>query len=169
MEVDKKLVKILRNIAILLQIKGENVFKANAYANAADIIESMQLDVRDLVRQGKLAEIKGFGEALVKKITEYVETGKISFYEKLTSEIPVELVTITKIPGIGPKKTKLLFETLGIKTIDDLEQACIDNKVAKIKGFSAKSQEIILNSIQHIKGLERQKTSICLFPRSKQY
>lgn len=67
MEVDKKLVKILRNIAILLQIKGENVFKANAYANAADIIESMQLDVRDLVRQGKLAEIKGFGEALVKK------------------------------------------------------------------------------------------------------
>lgn len=163
MEVDKKLVKILRNIAILLQIKGENVFKANAYANAADIIESMQLDVRDLVRQGKLAEIKGFGEALVKKITEYVETGKISFYEKLTSEIPVELVTITKIPGIGPKKTKLLFETLGIKTIDDLEQACIDNKVAKIKGFSAKSQEIILNSIQHLKAWKGKKHQFACF------
>lgn len=163
MEIDKKLVKILRNISVLLQIKGENVFKANAYSNAADIIEAMQLDVADLVQQGKLGEIKGFGEALVKKITEYVETGKISFYEKLISEIPVELITITKIPGIGPKKTKVLFDTLGIKTIDDLEQACLEGKVAKIKGFSPKSQEIILNSIQHIKAWKGKKQQFACF------
>lgn len=163
MEIEKKLVKILRNIAILLQIKGENVFKAQAYSNAADIIEAMQLDIVDLVKSGKLGEIKGFGEALVKKITEFVETGKISYYDKLITEIPVELVAITKIPGIGPKKTKVLYENLGIKSIDDLEKACLDGKVAKIKGFSEKSQEIILNSIQHIKAWKGKKQQFACF------
>jgi len=106
---DKKLVKLLRNASILLQIKGENIFKANAFSNAADIIESQQLDVAELVQNGKLGEIKGFGEALVKKITEYVQTGEMSFYEKLISEVPEELIKITKIPGIGPKKKRSNF------------------------------------------------------------
>ncbi len=163
MEVDKKLVKLLRNISILLQIKGENIFKAQAYAKAADIIEAMQLDVHTLAKNGKLGEVEGFGEALVKKITEYVETGRMSYYDKLTSEIPVELVAITKIPGIGPKKTKVLFESLGIKSIDDLERACIEDKVSKIKGFSVKSQEIILNSIQHIKAWKGKKQQFACF------
>lgn len=163
MDIDKKLVKLLRNISVLLQIKGENIFKAQAYAKAADIIEAMQLDVHTLVKNGMLAQVEGFGEALVKKITEYVETGRISYYDKLTAEVPVELVTITKIPGIGPKKTKILFDSLGIKSIDDLERACIEDKVSKIKGFSTKSQEIILNSIQHIKAWKGKKQQFACF------
>ncbi|MCX7909621.1 MAG: DNA polymerase/3'-5' exonuclease PolX [Ignavibacteria bacterium] len=163
MELEKKLIKILRNISILLQIKGENIFKASAYSNAADIIEAMQLDIAELVRNGKLGEIKGFGEALVKKITEFVETGKISFYEKLIQEVPIELVSITKIPGIGPKKTKTLFEQLGIKSIDDLENACLEGKVANIKGFSKTTQEIILNNIQHIKAWKGKKQQFACF------
>lgn len=160
---DKKLVKLLRNASILLQIKGENIFKANAYSNAADIIESLQLDVVELVRNGKLSEIKGFGEALVKKITEYVQTGKISFYEKLIAEVPEELVKITKIPGIGPKKTKQLYEQLGIRTIEDLEKACLEGKVEKIKGFSAKTQEILFSSIQHLKAWKGKKQLFACF------
>ncbi len=160
---DKKLVKLLRNASILLQIKGENIFKANAYSNAADIIESLQLDVVELVRNGKLSEIKGFGEALVKKITEYVQTGKISFYEKLIAEVPEELIKITKIPGIGPKKTKQLYEQLGIRTIEDLEKACLEGKVEKIKGFSAKTQEILFNSIQHLKAWKGKKQLFACF------
>jgi DNA polymerase (family 10) len=167
MDINKKIVKILRNISILLQIKGENPFKANAYSNAADIIESLQLDVVELVKNGKLGEIKGFGEALVKKITEFVETGKITFYEKLKSEVPEELVTLTKVPGIGPKKIKVLYEQLGIKTIEDLENACIEGKVAKIKGFSANSQEIILNSIQHIKAWKGKKHQNACFQEAE--
>ena len=160
---DKKLVKLLRNASILLQIKGENIFKANAYSNAADIIESQQLDVAELVQNGKLGEIKGFGEALVKKITEYVQTGKMSFYEKLISEVPEELIKITKIPGIGPKKTKQLYEKLGIRTIEDLEKACIEGKIASLKGFSEKTQEILLNSIQHIKAWKGKKQLFACF------
>ena len=164
---DKKLVKLLRNASILLQIKGENIFKANAYSNAADIIESQQLDVAELVQNGKLGEIKGFGEALVKKITEYVQTGKMSFYEKLISEVPEELIKITKIPGIGPKKTKQLYEKLGIRTIEDLERACIEGKIASLKGFSEKTQEILLNSIQHIKAWKGKKQLFACFQEAE--
>jgi DNA polymerase (family 10) len=164
---DKKLVKLLRNASILLQIKGENIFKANAYSNAADIIESQQLDVAELVQNGKLGEIKGFGEALVKKITEYVQTGKMSFYEKLISEVPEDLIKITKIPGIGPKKTKQLYEKLGIRTIEDLERACIEGKIASLKGFSEKTQEILLNSIQHIKAWKGKKQLFACFQEAE--
>jgi DNA polymerase (family 10) len=164
---DKKLVKLLRNASILLQIKGENIFKANAYSNAADIIESQQLDVAELVQNGKLGEIKGFGEALVKKITEYVQTGKMSFYEKLISEFPEDLIKITKIPGIGPKKTKQLYEKLGIRTIEDLEKACIEGKIASLKGFSEKTQEILLNSIQHIKAWKGKKQLFACFQEAQ--
>ncbi len=155
--VDRRLVRILKNISILLQIKGENPFKVKAYENAANLIEANQIDVVNHVKNGTLGEIKGFGEALVKKITEYVETGKISFYEKLTQEIPESLVLLTKLPSVGPKSVKELYEKLGIKDLDDLERACLENKVASLKGFSHKTQEVILNGIQHLRAWRGKK------------
>lgn len=166
--VDKKLLKILRNIAILLRIKGENPFKADAYEKAADIIEANQLDIGELVRLNKLSEIKGFGEALVKKITEYVQTGKLEYYERLKKEVPPELITITRLPNLGPKRTKFLYETLGISTMDELERACLEDKIAKLKGFSKKSQEIILNGIQHYRAWKGKIQQFACFDRLKE-
>ncbi|MBI5324521.1 MAG: DNA polymerase/3'-5' exonuclease PolX [Ignavibacteriae bacterium] len=148
---DKKLVKILNNISILLEIKGENPFKSRAYSNAAEIIRENQIDIEKEVQGGTLGNIKGFGEALVKKLTEYVETGKITYYEKLISEIPESLVDITKINTMGPKKTKLVYEQLGVKNINELESACLTGSLSKVKGFTEKSIEIIQNSIAHKK------------------
>lgn len=165
--VDKKLVRILRSISVLLKIKGENPFKAEAYENAADIIESNQLDIAELVRTDSLGKIKGFGEALVKKITEYVQTGNFQYYERLKEEIPEGLIAVTKIPGIGPKKAKMLYDELSIQNLDDLEQACLDNKIAKTKGFSPKSQEIILNGIQHVKAWKGKKRQFECFDETK--
>lgn len=165
--VDRKLVKILRNISVLLKIKGENPFKAEAYENAADVIESNQLDIAELVRTNSLGTIKGFGEALVKKITEYVQTGNFQYYERLKEEIPEGLIAVTKIPGIGPKKAKMLYDKLSIQNLDDLEQACFDDKIAKLKGFSSKSQEIILNGIQHVKAWRGKKHQFECFDEAK--
>ncbi len=165
--VDRKLVKILRSISVLLKIKGENPFKAEAYENAADIIESNQLDIAELVHTNSLGKIKGFGEALVKKITEYVQTGNFQYYEKLKEEIPEGLIAVTKIPGIGPKKAKMLYDELSIQNLDDLEQACFDDKIAKLKGFSPKSQEIILNGIQHVKVWRGKKHQFECFDAAK--
>jgi DNA polymerase (family 10) len=147
--IDKKLTKILKNIAILLEIKGENPFKSRAYSNAAEVIENENLNIAELVASGNISSVKGFGEALQKKLTEYVQTGSMSYYENLIAEIPETLVDITSISSIGPKKAKLLWENHGITNLEELELACVDGKIQKIKGFSAKSQEMILNSIHH--------------------
>jgi DNA polymerase (family 10) len=147
----RKLVAVLRNISVLLEIKGENPFKSRAYANAANTIEEMGDEFLKEFENGNIGKIKGFGEALQKKVMEFAETGSLTFYEKLISEIPESLVEITKISTIGPKKAKLLYEKYGISNLDELEQACLDNRISQIKGFSLRSQEIILNSIHHKK------------------
>ncbi len=146
-----ELIKILTNIGILLEIKGENPFKARAYTNSAQFLIENDIDISERVRNGTLGELEGFGNALVEKITDYVQNGKMQYYERLISEIPQTLVDITKISGIGPKKAKLLYEKLGIANLDELEEACFESRVRQIKGFTEKSIEMILNSIQHIK------------------
>ena len=149
--IDKNLVNILENISILLELKGENPFKARAYSNAGYIIKSQQIDVAKLVEENTLGNIKGFGKALQTKITDYVKNGKMSYYEKLKQEVPESLIELTKVEGIGPKKARFLYEQLGIKSIEELEKACEDNKLLELKGFGSKLQEKIINSIQHKK------------------
>lgn len=146
-----KLIKIFRNIAVLLQIKGENPFKARAYSNAADILEEEDVDIADAVANGSLREIEGIGKALQSKITEFVQTGNLSYYDKLIQEIPESLVEIPKISTLGPKKAKLLYDKLGVKNLDDLEKVCLNGDITKLKGFTEKNKEIILNSIHHFK------------------
>ncbi len=152
LQMDKaELIRILKNIATLLEIKGENPFKARAYLNAATYLIENDIDIFEHVRNGTLGEIEGFGKALIEKISDYVLNGKMKYYERLIEEIPESLVEITKIPGIGPKKAKLLYEKLGITDIDELEEACLESRVRQLKGFTEKTIEMILNSIQHIK------------------
>jgi DNA polymerase (family 10) len=148
---DNKLIKILKNIALLLEIKGENPFKSRAYTNAARVLDEENIDVTKAVEDGTLGDIKGIGDALQKKISEFVKTGHITYYDKLIETVPESLIDITKIATIGPKKAKFLYENKGIDNLDALEQACLNDEISGLKGFSAKSQEIILNSIQHRK------------------
>ena len=148
---DKRLIKILENIASLLEIKGENHFKTRAYKNAAEIIREQNIDVKKAVEENTLKDIKGFGKALQEKISDYVLNGEMEYYKNLTSEIPESVLTIRKIANIGPKKAGQLFFEHGVSDIYSLEKLCVDDELRKIKGFSAKSQEMVLNSIQHVK------------------
>ena len=149
--IDYNLISILEKIALILEIKGENPFKARAYKNAAELIINENLDLGSLVKENKLSEIPGFGDALVKKITEYYTTGKIEYYEKLKEDVPESLLELTKIALIGPKKAADLFYNHNIKNLQELEIACKNNELSKIKGFSVKSQDLILNSVEHKK------------------
>lgn len=161
---EDELIKILKNIAKLLELKGENPFKARAYLNAADIIKRSNINLEDAVKGGKLSEIKGFGEALQKKITEYVETGKLNYYEKLKEEVPQGLFEISSIANIGPGKARKLYYENEITSLDQLEKACEQDKLKNIKGFGTKLQELILLSIQHKKASKgrflQEKTTI---------
>src|SRR6476620_1139780 len=120
----EKVAEILNEIGVLLELKGENPFKTRAYANAARTLETLNEPLEKIVREERLGEIKGFGEALQKKITELVTTGRLIYYDDLKAETPPGLLDMLQIPGVGPKKVKVLYEQLGIKTVEELEVAC---------------------------------------------
>ncbi|HVU07438.1 MAG TPA: DNA polymerase/3'-5' exonuclease PolX [Verrucomicrobiae bacterium] len=143
-----KVAEILVEIGTLLELKGENPFKTRAYANAARTIESLNEPLQKLVAEKRLGEIKGIGEALEQKITELVETGKLKYYDELKASIPPGLIEMLEIPGVGPKKIKVLHDRLGIDSIEKLEAACKSDKVAGLDGFGEKTQMNILEGIE---------------------
>lgn len=147
----KEVSRILEEIGLLLELLDENPFKIKAYYNGARIMELITEDIEVLVYEGRLDEIKGIGKALQEKITELVTTGRLVYYEDLRKKIPEGLFEIMKIPGLGPKKVKLLYEQLEIKSIGELEYACLENRLMDLKGFGIKSQEKILSGIEMLK------------------
>ena len=124
---------MLNEIAVLLELKGENPFKSRAYVNAARTLENLNESLAQVVAENRLGEIKGIGEALQKKITELVTTGKLGYYEELKAATPPGLIAMLEIPGIGPKKIKVVHDELGIKTVEELEQACRDGRIAGLE------------------------------------
>src|SRR5947208_7961585 len=139
--------EILVSIATLLELKGENPFKTRAYHNAARALETLPESLDKVIAEERLAEIKGIGESTAKKIGELVTTGKLQYYEDLKAATPPGLVAMLEIPGVGPKKIKALHDELGIETVEELEQACKDGKVAALKGFGEKTQTNICDGI----------------------
>ena len=146
----KSIIEILKEIGTLLEIKGENPFKTNAYFNAAKTL-SVTENLDDIIKTKRLKQIKGIGEALSQKIEEYSETGRIAYYEELKKEIPPSLIELTAIPNLGPKKIKILYDELRITNAGELEYACKENRLVTLSGFGEKTQKKILKGIEFIK------------------
>ena len=143
----EKIVTILNQIALILEIKGENAFKIRAYKNGSEIIENYGDDIIQVTKNGKLGELKGIGKALASKIEEIVETGKLTYLDELKLEFPDTFFDLFEISNLGPKKIKKLYDNLQIDSIDKLEASCKNNEISKISGFGKKSVEAILESI----------------------
>ncbi len=150
----KDVIRILEEIAVLLELKGESPFKSIAYANAARRLETLEEDLEELVRRGGLTSIKGIGEALSKKITELVTTGRLEYYDKLRASIPPGHLEMLRIPGLGPKKIRALHEKLAIETLGELEYACMENHLVELPGFGARTQQKILTGIEPPEALQ---------------
>ncbi len=148
---NREIAKILEEIALLLEIKGENVFKVRAYQNAARTLYALPEQASELAERGELESIKGIGKTLASQIKEMIRTGDLRFYRELKESVPDGLVEMLKVPGLGPKKARVLYEKLGISSIGELEYACIENRLVKLKGFGAKTQEKIIDGIRYIK------------------
>ena len=141
---------VLTEIGTLLELKGENPFKVRAYQTGARALEAIEeAELARLVAAGELGTIKGFGEALVQKITELHTTGRLEFFDKLKASIEPGLAEMLQIPGLGPKKIRALHDQLGIASIAALAQACAEGKVAGLDGFGAKTQEKIMAGIKN--------------------
>uniref|UniRef100_A0A7V4WKM3 DNA polymerase beta n=1 Tax=Candidatus Caldatribacterium saccharofermentans TaxID=1454753 RepID=A0A7V4WKM3_9BACT len=145
---NQEVAKILHDISVLLDIKGESRFRVVAYEEAARRIENWPEPIEEVWKNGKLEDIPGIGQSIASKIAEYLATGKMTYYEELTREIPPELIELTEIPGVGPKIARLLYEQLGIKTPEDLERAIREKKLRNLPRLGAKSEEKIARGLE---------------------
>lgn len=151
--VDKdQVADILVDIAVLLELKGENPFKSRAYTSAARTLQQLNEPLGKIVNEERLGDIKGIGDALQQKITELVTTGKLKYYDELKASIPPGMRDMLEISGLGPKKIKALHDKLGVDTVEKLEAVCKEGKVAELAGFGEKTQQNICA------GIERRRT-----------
>jgi DNA polymerase (family 10) len=151
--------KVFQDIADLLELKGENVFKIRAYQKTVFSLEHLPQEVEELVREDRLREVPGVGEAIAKKITELVTTGHLKYYDELKAEFPAGISTLLDVPGIGPKTAILLSKELDIKSIDELEAAINEGRVASLPRMGEKTSE---NIQRHIQALRRKDQRIPL-------
>jgi DNA polymerase (family 10) len=147
---NRQVAGVLEQIARLLELQDENPFKVRAYRSAAGTLEGLSTDVTVLVRDGKLGEVKGIGEALEQKIGELVTTGRLKYLEDLKAQVPDGVEKLLEIPSLGPKKVRALWKELGIESLDGLRKACEENRLSGLKGFGEKSQSKILEGIAFV-------------------
>jgi DNA polymerase (family 10) len=141
------LARIFHEIGDILEVKGELVFKTVAYHRAADAIGRAPFAVADAYRTGSPPKIPGVGQAISDKIGELVATGQMSMLERLRAEIPASLVDLLQIPRLGPRTVRLIYEQLGIETIEDLRHAAEAGTLRSLKGLSEKTETMILEGI----------------------
>ena len=145
-------------MADILEIKDDNLFKIRAYRRAAMNIEGLSKSVDELSRD-ELLEIPGIGAELAAKIEEYVQTGSMHAFEKMKGEVPEGLLTFLAIPGLGPKTARLIYEQLHVTTLEELEQAASEHRLAGVPGIRKKSVENILKGIDTVRRSSPQFTS----------
>jgi len=148
---NKSVAKILHQLGVMIELTGGNPFSARAHTNGARIVESLTEPVKSILEAGKLGEIKGIGKGLVDKITQLINTGTIDEYAQLKEKLPDGLFDILKLPGMGPKKVRAIYQKLEITSLGELEYACNENRLSDLDGFGAKSQINILSGLQFMK------------------
>jgi DNA polymerase (family 10) len=139
---------ILESIARLLELQGENPFKIRAYTNAARAVETYPGNLAQMATEQRLGEIAGIGKAIAEKIAELVTTGELAYYNELKGQFPDTLFALFEVQGLGAKKIKALYESLGICSVELLESACKDGKLATLPGFGEKTAQNILKALE---------------------
>ena len=134
-------------LASLYELDGAVVYRVVAYRNAAKAIREAGVSVEELARQGRVEELAGVGRTIAEKIDALVETGSIPSADKLKARIPAGLVEITRIPGLGPKRARLLYDELGVASLDDLRQAAAQGRLKDVPGFGKKAEENVLTAL----------------------
>jgi len=147
---NREVADLLRLIADMLEIKGEIIYKSLAYRKAADNIEALGIDINEVWRRDGLRDIPGVGKALEQKLDELLSTGKLGYLEDLQEQVPVGVVSLLRISDVGPKTVKLLWESLGVQSVSDLERAARQGKLRELPGMGERSEQRILEGIQSL-------------------
>jgi len=143
--------RLLEEIGDLLEIKGESGFRVNAYRQAARRIEGLREPIEQIHSEGRLQDIQGVGPALDQKISEYLTTGSLVYVEKLRAEFPPGLQELLNVPGLGPRKARLVFDQLGVGSLVELEAAARNHRLREVAGLGERTEERLLVEIERLK------------------
>ena len=148
-----QIVTVFDQVAVLLELDGANLFRVRAYQNASRALGQLEKNLFELVKSDSLTQTKGIGKGLASLVEEIVMTGEWGKLKDLYDKVPAGLVEMVGIPGLGPKRARILFEELEVSTVEGLKSACEQNLVAELQGFGAKSQKKYLDGIDLLRRL----------------
>ncbi|HZM72344.1 MAG TPA: DNA polymerase/3'-5' exonuclease PolX [Candidatus Polarisedimenticolia bacterium] len=143
-----ELARVLHEIGDMLEVKGELVFKTVAYHRAADAVERSAVEVARRFRAGDPPQIPGVGAAIADKLDELSRTGRLEYHERLLSEFPPTLLDLLRLPGLGPKTVRLIWTSLGIATLEDLQAAAEGGRLRSLRGLSEATEKRVLAAIE---------------------
>jgi len=144
----KNAARVLTEIAKLLELQGENVHRIRAFANASRVVERVEGNLQEMVRNGEILQIKGVGRGTAAVLEELAAGRRPQTLEELYDSIPEGVREMLTIPGLGPKKVRSLWQELGLRSMGELEYACRENRLVDLKGFGARTQEAVLGAIR---------------------
>ncbi|HEY8238276.1 MAG TPA: DNA polymerase/3'-5' exonuclease PolX [Candidatus Limnocylindrales bacterium] len=150
-----QLAQVFHDIGDLLEVKGELVFKTVAYHRAADTIGRQPIEVSKAYREGKPPDIPGVGKSMAGQLAELATTGRSEYREKLLTEFPTSLLEMLRLPGVGPKTVRLIYNELGVKTVDELRVAVEQKRVRTLRGLSERTEQLILEGIAKLEKRDR--------------
>jgi DNA polymerase (family X) len=142
-----EIAEAFEELASLYELDGAVVYRVVAYRNAAKAIRDSGVSVAEMAKQGRAAELSGVGKTIAEKIDALLETGSIPSADKLKAKIPSGLVEVTRIPGLGPKRARLLYDHLGITSLEDLKRAAEDGSLKDVPGFGQKAEENVVAAL----------------------
>lgn len=146
---NQKIADTLEQLADLLEFTGTNPFRLRAYRNAARKISSMTESIASMVAEGKdLTKVEGVGKSVAEKCKSLVTDGNLRQLDELLEEVPGSVLDMLRIPGLGPRRAAVIFNELGIATLEDLQEACEAGRIRELDGFAAKTEQTILDGIQ---------------------
>jgi len=154
---NRGIASLLSDLAVYSELAGENPFKARAFQNVSRAIEKHPESIETLLAEGRLREIKGIGPSIEEMIAEAMATGTCKALEDLKGKFPPGITDLMSLSGMGPKKVKAVYDTLGISSIGELEYACRENRLASLTGFGEKTQANILKGIEFRKTTQAQR------------
>src|SRR5256885_8193318 len=131
----------------LYELDGAVVYRVLAYRNAAKAIRDSAASVEEMARAGTVVKLPGIGKTIAEKINALLDTGTIPAADKLKAKFPPGLVEVTRIPGLGPKKARKLFDELGVSSLEDLRAAAEQEQLREVAGFGAKAEENVLTAL----------------------
>lgn len=155
---NQEIAEVLDQMAVLLEVDDANPFRVRAYRMAAETIREEERSVGEMVAAAEpLTELEFVGKDLAAAIEELARTGQLAALEELSLRIPRTLLEVMRIPGVGPKKARRLWQELEVTTVTELEAAARGGKIAALKGFGPKTEESLIRRIERRREREREK------------